>query len=216
MDKEKNTKITFIIPTIGRESLKNVIECLKKQTSPYWKAIIVFDGLDPNLTENDERIQMIQCEKLGQHNSAGLVRNCGIEKVTTEWVGFIDDDDVITNDYVELFLKEIRYDTDVIIFRMFSAETSSGFVEEINRYLPRPNSENVFFGGELGISFAAKKIIFDSGLHFVPSEKEDFEFLQKVRNNFKLMASPYVTYFVRENDTNKLAKNEIKCMRSFY
>ena len=99
---------------------------------------------------------------------------------------------------------------------MFSAETSSNFEEEQNRYLPRPYSENIFFGGELGISFAMKKVIFDKGFKFVQSNEEDFKFLENVRDSFKIMASPYVTYFVRESTTNKMAKNEIKCVRSFY
>ena len=101
-----NIKITFVIPTIGRESIKNVIECLKKQTLPYWKALIIFDGLEPNIVENDERIQILKCEKCGAESSAGLVRNYGMEFVTTEWIGFLDDDDVISLDYVECFLKE--------------------------------------------------------------------------------------------------------------
>jgi glycosyltransferase involved in cell wall biosynthesis len=164
-------KITFVIPTIGRESIKNVIECLKNQTTPYWKALIIFDGSQPNIVENDKRIQVLKCEKCGIENSAGLVRNYGMERVTTEWIGFVDDDDVISLDYVECFLRETRYNNDVIIFRMFSAETTSNFEEEQNRYLPRPYSENIFFGGELGISFAMKKVIFDKGFKFVPSHE---------------------------------------------
>ena len=37
--------ITFIIPTIGRETLKNSIDSLINQTDHDWNAIIIFDGI---------------------------------------------------------------------------------------------------------------------------------------------------------------------------
>jgi glycosyltransferase involved in cell wall biosynthesis len=45
--------ITFIIPSIGRDSLKNTIRSLLNQTSDKWKAIIVFDGCKNTLDKND-------------------------------------------------------------------------------------------------------------------------------------------------------------------
>ena len=44
--------ITFIIPSIGKESLKYSIESLTNQTSQNWKAIIVFDGCKNKCTSN--------------------------------------------------------------------------------------------------------------------------------------------------------------------
>lgn len=43
------SEITFIIPTIGRETLGLSISSLLKQDTQNWKAIIVFDGIEPNI-----------------------------------------------------------------------------------------------------------------------------------------------------------------------
>lgn len=39
------TRITFIIPSINRETLSRTIDSLFKQSNPNWKAIIIFDGV---------------------------------------------------------------------------------------------------------------------------------------------------------------------------
>ena len=59
------TLITFIIPTIGRPSLLRAIESLYKQTVWDWKAIVVFDGIQPNISISDPRIKVLHCEKAG-------------------------------------------------------------------------------------------------------------------------------------------------------
>ena len=55
-----NPLVTFIIPTIGRDTLTRTIESLEKQTNENWKAIIIFDGCSPTIELNSEKIQIIQ------------------------------------------------------------------------------------------------------------------------------------------------------------
>lgn len=198
-----DAKLTFIIPTIGRDTLKHTINSMLKQTCPEWKAIIVFDGIEPTLKTDDPRIQIIQSPKLelelGKNRpvGAGHVRNYGIKHATTEWVAFIDDDDTITLDYVECFLEEMRNNgCDLIIFRMGQVLKNDGN-GVIVMTLPSPDAED-FIKCDVGISFAVKKSVFDSGIMFETSEYEDFEFLEKVRrNNHKMIISPYVLYMIR-------------------
>ena len=62
MDNAENiseTKLTFIIPTIGRSTLIDSIKTLLNQTNSKWKAIIIFDGIEPTLCIDDERIKII-------------------------------------------------------------------------------------------------------------------------------------------------------------
>ena len=99
--------LTFIIPSIGRESLKFSIESLLNQTNSNWKAIIIFDGVKNNLNINHEKIITYEIEKKGSSiNQASEVRNYGISKANSEWIAFLDDDDTISNDYVEIFYNE--------------------------------------------------------------------------------------------------------------
>ena len=181
-------KITFIIPTIGRDTLVNTIASLEQQTNDKWKAIIIFDGIESNITNDNPKIKIITIEKSGKDaNSAGNVRNKGIPYVTTEWVGFIDDDDVISNDYVDTFYKEIEYKVDVIIFRM---------IYEDNYVLPPLETDN-FYINQVGISFVLKTNLLKK-YNFIPSSAEDYDLLNRLReNDYKIMISPYIRYYVR-------------------
>lgn len=187
-----NSALTFIIPTIGRETLSLTLQSLKNQTITNWKAIVIFDGIEPTIYETDPRITIIKTPiKLGQgYNSAGLVRNYGIKFANTEWVAFVDDDDSITPNYVESFLSELWLDPDVIIFRMTLDD----------RVCPSIDSTN-FFIKDVGISFAVKTELVSKFI-FIPSIEEDFEFLDKVRlKKYKIVLSPYITYTVNQFNT---------------
>ena len=186
-------KVTFIIPTIGRESLQASVQCLLNQTVDEWLAIIIFDGIEPNFECDDPRITIVSAPKLGEgKNSAGSVRNHGIAMATTEWIAFLDDDDKISNNYTECLLSEshIFSKQDLIIFRM-KWDKFDG------QLLPR-KEQTMYAYCEVGISFAFKKHIFDSGIQFIPSHVEDFKLLEMVREKgYKMMISPHVKYFVR-------------------
>jgi glycosyltransferase involved in cell wall biosynthesis len=207
-----NPLVTFIIPTIGRDTLTRTIESLEKQTNENWKAIIIFDACSPNIELNSEKIQIIQIEKKGEgSNSAGNVRNEGIKLATTEWIAFVDDDDTIASNYVETFYNEIQEfnNMDIIIFRM-SYEVNKDHI------LPSLNESNNFFMDNVGISFAMKKNIFDLGYIFIPSNREDYELLERIRdNNYKMMISPYIRYFVRGNEYIEHTNNTIIGNRVF-
>jgi hypothetical protein len=146
------------------------------------------------------------CNKLGEGaNYAGRVRNYGMNFVKTNWIAFLDDDDSISPDYVEKFNEEIvNYSTDVIIFRM---HFDSNILPELDT--------NDFYKCKVGISFAIKKKIMDNGLIFSPSKHEDYDYLSLIKsNNYTIMISPYVLYFVRDYDVkceligNRLFLNE--------
>lgn len=189
-----NPKITFIIPTIGRATLDRTINSLKEQNNPNWKAIVVFDGIELK-DFKDDRVSSIKIPKTGIKNHAGNVRNFGMEKVETEWIGFVDDDDTLSPDYVDKFEEElcVSPDLDCVIFRMFSDRG----------ILPQPNDQTFKFC-YVGISFAIKKSI---NIKFKASQTEDFYYLKEIKNNNgKIIISPYVTYFVRM-ESQKQFKN---------
>lgn len=184
--------ITFIIPTIGRSTLINSINSLLNQTDNNWNAIIVFDGLKQNIEINDNRIKIIEIDKCGLKNSAGSVRNEGIKLCNNSiWIGFLDDDDTLSKDYIEKLKEEININNniDVCIFRM-------GY--EHGYILPTIYDKNII-RNKVGISFAIKKNIDDTIL-FENNPYEDYIFLKKMQcKKYKILISSYVTYFVRTN-----------------
>ncbi len=197
-----NNTITFIIPTIGRATLIRTIESLLNQTVSEWKAIIIFDGIHANIRISDSRITILEIDKKGVGtNGAGNVRNIAMDKVTTEWVAFVDDDDSLGNNYVSLFYEELKLKTDLdtIIFRMHGND---------NRILLALDADN-FVINNVGISFAMKKSI---GIKFIPSTTEDFALLNSIRKNgHKMCISPHITYFVRK----KAIDSDIKGKRAY-
>lgn len=185
--------ITFIIPTICRSTLDRSLLSLKNQTNPNWNAIVVFDGITPTITNDDDRIKFLRIEKTGNNTEkngrSGHVRNEGIRDVKTEWVGFLDDDDTLTPDYVQKFQIETKSNPDVIIFRM---QYSNGLI------LPPPN-DTTFKINHVGISFCFKTSLFQvENIQFNQCGVEDFDLLDRFRqNNKNIIISKHITYLVR-------------------
>ena len=125
-------------------------------------------------------------------NNAGNVRNYGMSFVETEWIAFLDDDDIIADDYIEKFYEEYESysNIDVLIFRMNLG----------GRIIPKLKTDN-FYVCDVGISFIIKKDIFDNGIKFIPDGAEDFMYLDNIRKaGYKMMISPYIKYFVKNFD----------------
>lgn len=171
----KDGRITFIIPSIGRDTLSRTLDSLLAQTIPKWNAIVVFDGIQPSIESPDPRIQLMTTPKKG---NAGFVRNEGIKVATTEWIGFVDDDDTLTPNYIECFNRE-KQNADAIIFRM---RTPDG------KIFPPPGDTDFKFM-EVGISFCYKrtlainrKLMFDNVEGLVPGVCEDWGLLDRLRS----------------------------------
>jgi len=136
--------------------------------------VIIFDG-EQELTSaasgylSDPRIRNYTIPKVGESNFAGILRNYGMSKdECAEWFAFVDDDDVLSPDYVARLLEETRLNTLVqtVIFRM------TGIYRADQPILP-PKEDVMFVMDRVGISFAIQKSVFQSGFWFQSSSKED-------------------------------------------
>lgn len=128
-------------------------------------------------------------------NSAGLIRNAGIKLVTTEWVGFVDDDDIITPHYISHMKDEIamHHDVECIIFRMIYPANEIPIL-----YMIPPPYDKDIHCAHVGISFCYKTKLFNEKMYFIPSDREDFLLLRRIRaNKNKIIISPFITYLVR-------------------
>lgn len=196
-----NAVITFIIPSINRNTLLLTIKSLLSQNIDNWKAIVIFDGCQPADNEllkilNNNRILYFTINKTGlikdkTHGAAGYVRNIGMNLVTTPWIGFVDDDDTLTPNYTEKLIEEIKYtpNADAISFRM---------IDNNDIYLPDHLNDIVV--NHIGISFCYKTHLFRQGIKFEQCENEDFRLLNLLKiNNKKIVISPFITYLVRNS-----------------
>jgi hypothetical protein len=197
--------ITFVIPSIGRESIKNSIESLIKQTEKNWNAIIIFDGVKNTYSFDDNRIKIIEIEKIGlsdKKSCAGFVRNIGLKNINinSKWIGFLDDDDTLSAYYIENLIKEDKLNNpDIIIFRM---AYDNGYI------LPTKYDKSII-RNKVGISFCLKTII-AKNTYFENNPYEDYIFLKKMDNlKHKIIISEKVMYFVKMNISNIILNDEV-------
>lgn len=99
------TKVSIIVPVYNVEKyLKRCLDSLVNQTLKDIEIICVNDGsTDGSLAilneyvRNDDRIVVINQENSGQ----SVARNRGIDVAKGEYIGFVDSDDWVCEDYFE-------------------------------------------------------------------------------------------------------------------
>lgn len=102
-------KITVIIPVYNAASfLERSVNSVINQTFANWELILVDDGskdrsgqICDEFAQRDNRVCVIHQENAG----AGAARNAGIEIAKGEYIIFVDSDDMIEPDYMELLSK---------------------------------------------------------------------------------------------------------------
>lgn len=117
----KNNKVSIIVPAYNVE--KYISDCIRsvlRQSYADFELIIVDDGsndhtleLSRKFADKDERIQVIH-QKNGGSPSA---RNSGLKHATGEYILFLDSDDWLEDDCLEITLKEINQNhADMVFF----------------------------------------------------------------------------------------------------
>ncbi len=117
------SKISIIVPVYNAELY--LPECLNSilcQSFHDFEVIIINDGstdgsfsICEKFAEKDSRINLFSI-----HNSGvSCARNFGLEKATGEWITFIDSDDWVEADYLEVLLRQTTNDTDIVMGNFF-------------------------------------------------------------------------------------------------
>lgn len=108
----QNCKFTIVVPAYNVErTLEECINSILNQTVMNHKIIIVNDGSKDNTgkiaqkfaNDNPEIITYINQENKG----LGAARNTGLAIVDTEFVGFLDSDDWLAPDYIEILTDRL-------------------------------------------------------------------------------------------------------------
>ena len=163
--------VTFIVPTLGRDSLARALASIEEQTDSDWSVVV-----EPSC------------------GSAGETRNEAMKKAHGEWIGFLDDDDVLCPTYVE-HLRAHAEDypwAECVIFRMD---------HPVLGILPPPTGQLML--GTVGISFALRKEVARQYRFEAedPSQAfhEDWQMISKlVDDQRQIFISPYTEYTVRD------------------
>lgn len=120
-------KFSIITPTYNRaNTIGRTIESMLRQTYPNFEMIIVDDGSTDdtsNVVEKysraDSRIRFI---RLGKNFGNNKARNVGLQSISsdTDWVGFLDSDDIYLEDALENVKNKIENFPD---FKWFAFST---------------------------------------------------------------------------------------------
>ena len=199
MSKQKEDKILFIMPSINRKSIVKAVQSLYAQTDQRWHLCIVYDCIDskPIIPELDEVTTIMLDEKKGKNkNNAGLVRNVALDRFVDQYerIAFLDDDDILNADYVELVYNKYNKQ-DLVIFKM-STQLSDGQIIEV------PNTTDItkLDEGNVGISFCYKTEKLSKN-RFIASDCEDWIFVEaiiKQKNKYECIITQEIGYNVRK------------------
>ena len=164
---------TFIIPSVDRPTLQRAINSVKKQ-APY----------------------LVEIDKF--HIGASAIRNGLIKLANTEWVSMLDDDDTVTDDYVQRLREESEKhpEADIIIFREYFI---GELMEDDGKKYPDHFiwTAPVVHWGQIGIAFSVKREV--ALKHpFLDEVNEDYHFVARIEEaGHKVHFSKYLVYRAR-------------------
>ena len=117
------------------KTIKTTIESVLSQTYKNWELIVVNDASSDNTSEivlsyceKDSRIKLINHET---NQGAGLSRRTGISNISGEYMTFLDSDDYLSPETLEVLLYFIeKYDVDIVAPGYVIVDTDGKIVEE--------------------------------------------------------------------------------------
>ena len=129
--------ISVIVPVYNCEDYVGIsIESVLKQTYQNWELILINDGsTDSSLSicqvyaQRDQRIKIIQSENLGPANA----RNLGLENAAGEYCLFMDSDDYLEPDALDILQKNVQtYEPEIIFYPYFTDKMENQQYEILN------------------------------------------------------------------------------------
>jgi glycosyltransferase involved in cell wall biosynthesis len=140
-------KITIIVPIYKAEKyLNRCVNSILSQTFKDFELILVDDGSPDNCpmicdeySVNDKRVMVIH----KQNSGVSSARNCGIEVASGEYLMFIDSDDYIDSDMIEVMLNTTRVKTDYIIAGLSMETYKNGNIVRCDLYKMQNKEYNV-------------------------------------------------------------------------
>jgi glycosyltransferase involved in cell wall biosynthesis len=210
--------ITVILPSFCRDTLNRSLYSLIRQTNLQWKCQLGLDGYSapirsgsqfmlsqgnppPFQIAEDPRINTTYIpRKLGNkfyrqvetgNGQGGLVRNLLIDKVDTEWITFLDDDDTFHPEAIQRCYDEIvSKDFDCCILKR-------AYDPEYKEVIP-PRGCTELELGKVSTSFLVKAdFLRKNQIVFVNDKFEDYIYAKMIEaKGGKIYFSEHITYHV--------------------
>lgn len=173
---EITPKISIIVPVYnGEKYIKRCLESILNQTYRSYEVLVIDDGSkDESLKELykykklDTRIKIFSQENLGPSSA----RNRGIKESLGKYLVFIDIDDYVNENYLEILCQEIHEEIDIVTVGYI--DISKYGIYKLNDFFEKKESiitkeimvKNIFkgVGGTLWGKLLKRKIIVENNL----------------------------------------------------
>ncbi len=127
---KKNSKVSIILPNYNSsETIKQTINTILKQAYENWELIIVDDNSDKitrNILLKYKNKKKIKIYFLKKNKGAAYCRNLAIKKSNSEYIAFIDSDDLWKKNKLNLqinFMKKNNYSFSYTYYKTFRTNT---------------------------------------------------------------------------------------------
>lgn len=142
--KEKTIMVSVIVPIYNvEEYLEECLESIRNQTYTNIEVILVNDGstdgsreICESYCEKDIRFRLINQENQGQ----SVARNRGFKESIGQYIMFVDSDDVVNTDVLEVLLPYMKTDVDIVECEM-TREKEAFFLNKIPTIVFEGNSK---------------------------------------------------------------------------
>lgn len=209
----KMCDISVIVPAYNEEKrIKKCIDSILNQTFKNFELIIVNDGSTDNTDlivrqylNTDKRIKYIDSKNEGQ----GAARNKGILQAKSKYITFVDSDDTIENNMLELLYNEmIMKKADVVICDLYKIIENTNKKVVFKNYIKYSNVNKInFMLSHPGpVARLYKKELFIKNKIYFP-EKVVYEdlgtipFIAMKSDRIEYLENPLYNYIIRDNST---------------
>lgn len=116
---ENDVILSIIVPNYNKGiKLKRCLDSIAKQINSYIEVIIVDDCSDDESMEILKKYNDFKILRNNDNSGVSYSRNMGIEVARGEYITFIDSDDVVFDNYVDVILKKIELGKDLYVFNV--------------------------------------------------------------------------------------------------
>ncbi|MDR3163145.1 MAG: glycosyltransferase [Helicobacteraceae bacterium] len=213
--------VSIIVPVYNTEKyLKKSLDSLSNQTLKDIEIICIDDGS----TDGSPEILRERAEKDGRfivitepNSGQGTARNRGIDISTGEYIGFVDSDDLVSNDYFEiLYSNAVRLKADISATNNPVHLYENGGLEKMRiNYFPVPKSGTIetigakqkfiLKGAMIWNKIYRAKLIKENSIGFSTvariGEDSIFDILSAIYAN-RMALTDKATYYYRQRDNS--------------
>lgn len=215
-----NETYSIIVPVYNAERyIERCIESVLSQTRANWELLLIDDGSTDRSWEildkyakREEKIRIFRQENAGP----GIARNRGIQEAKGDWLAFLDSDDYLSEDYLDVVARYSDCDIVYIDFQQVDEKENPIKRESMSTYSNLSKEQftrammtgKIPWGGHRKV--ARRSLIVDNKIYFGDARNGEealysFRLMQASKNICFASERPVYMYTIREGSLSHAA-----------